>query len=414
MATKQFLGTRYQSFKDDGTVNAGGSVYFYETGTSTAKTTYSDSALSVASANANPVVLDSAGAADIWYSGDADVTVKDSTGTTIDSYTSINPTTSTTITESNFIANGSFEEGGSTTPTGWTRSAPPSGGTSAQDADSAHGLYSWKFTSAGSGAGSLISDAFFNVAEGRTFNVIWQMKSSVADVRNLVEVVWYDDADAELSASSLYDDSATNPTSWTTTSALATPVSSAVRAKIRLTGCHSSDATAGSTWFDGVQVTEAAVLGIANTFSDVVTVGSSVTSTKAAVSGYSRVTPNMCRLTTVAASTSLVYNTITAVTGPTGSKGLILEIENIAASANSIATRWASTTVYSDSGATTTIALTRADAYEHVAIGTGTTLAYSQVEVHVKCDTAYKVWLKFLYDAGTYSSAAYRIVGYYD
>ena len=253
MAT-QFLGTRYQSFKDDGTVNAGGSVYFYETGTSTAKTTYSDSALSVA--NANPVVLNSAGAADIWYTGDADVTVKDSTGTTIDSYTSINPTTSTSITESNFIANGSFEDGGSTTPTGWTRSTPPSGGTSAQDTDSAHGLYSWKFTSAGSGAGNLITDAFFNVAEGRTFDVIWQMKSSVADVRNLVEIVWYDDADAEISASSLYDDSATNPTSWTTKNALATPVSTAVRAKFRLTGCHSSDATPGSTWFDGVLVTE--------------------------------------------------------------------------------------------------------------------------------------------------------------
>ena len=259
MATKQFLGTRYQSFKDDGTVNAGGSVYFYETGTSTAKTTYSDSALSSSSANANPVVLNSAGAADIWYEGDADVTVTDSTGTTIDSYTSINPTTSTSITESNFIANGSFEEGGSTTPTGWTRSTPPSGGTSAQDTDSAHGLYSWKFTSTGSGAGSLISDAFFNVAVGRVFNVVWQTKSSVADVRNLVEVVWYDDADAELSASSLYDDSATNPTSWTTKTALATPVSTAVRAKLRLTGCHSSDATAGSTWFDGIQVTEAAI-----------------------------------------------------------------------------------------------------------------------------------------------------------
>ena len=260
MAT-QFLGTRYQSFKDDGTVNAGGSVYFYETGTSTAKTTYSDSALSPASANANPVVLNSAGAADIWYDGDADVTVKDSTGTTIDSYTSINPATSDASREANLITNGSFEDGSSTVPVAWTRSAPPSGGTSAQDTDSAHGLYSWKFTSTGSGAGSLISEDFINVSELLPITITWLMKSSVADVRNLVEMVWYDDADAELSAASLYDDSSTNPTSWTEKIAVVTPASTAVRAKLRLTGCHSSDATPGSTWFDGVRVSAKGLYG---------------------------------------------------------------------------------------------------------------------------------------------------------
>lgn len=253
--SKQFLGTRYQSFKNDGTVNASGKVYFYEPGTSTAKTTYSDSALTVA--NANPVILNSAGAADIWYDGNADVSVYDSSDVLIDSYSSINPASSSSTVESNLIANGSFEEGGSTTPTGWTRSTPPALGSSAQDTDSSHGLYSWKFTSGGNGAGNLITTDYFNVAVGRTFNVVWQMKSSVADVRNLVEVVWYDDADVELSSSSLYDNSTTNPTSWTTKAALAIPVTNAVRAKLRITGCHSSDPTNGSTWFDGIQVTEA-------------------------------------------------------------------------------------------------------------------------------------------------------------
>lgn len=265
MAAKQFLGTRYQSFKDDGTVNASGWVYFYEPGTSTEKTTYSDSDLGTA--NASPVVLNAAGAADIWYEGDADVSVYDSAGTLIDSYSSINPAISTSVQSASMILNGSFEEGGSTTPSSWTRSAPPAGASSAQDSDSAHGDYAWKFTSAGAGAGYLISEDFFNVAEGRPFTVTWSMKSSVADVRNLVEVVWYDDADAEISASSLYDDSTTNPTTYTAKSAVATPVSTAVKAKLRFTGCHSSDATAGSTWFDGVDVLEAPRAIADNTFS---------------------------------------------------------------------------------------------------------------------------------------------------
>lgn len=252
---KQFLGTRYQSFKSDGTINPAGWVFFYEVGTSTEKTTYSDSALSVA--NASPVVFNSAGAADIWYDGDADVSVYDSTGTLIDSYPNINPSISSSTVESNLIANGSFEEGGSTTPSGWTRSAPPALGSSAQDLDSSHGLYSWKFTSGGNGAGNLTTTDFFNIAFGRTFTVVWMMQSSAADVRNLVEVVWYTDADAEVGATSLYDNSTTNPTSWTIKTAVAIPVPTAVRAKLRITGCHSSDATSGSTWFDGIQVTEA-------------------------------------------------------------------------------------------------------------------------------------------------------------
>lgn len=89
MAT-QFLGTRYQSFKSDGTINNGGTVQFFEPNTSTHKQTYSDSSLTTE--NADPVVLNSAGCADIWYSGNADVTVYDSTGSIVDSFEDINPT----------------------------------------------------------------------------------------------------------------------------------------------------------------------------------------------------------------------------------------------------------------------------------------------------------------------------------
>src|SRR3990167_5809631 len=63
----------------------GGLVYFYEVGTSTAKDTYpteNDAAAST-NANANPVVLDSAGRAQIWLRSQYKVVVKDSAGVTI-------------------------------------------------------------------------------------------------------------------------------------------------------------------------------------------------------------------------------------------------------------------------------------------------------------------------------------------
>lgn len=68
---------------NSGTALSGGLIYFYEAGTTTAKDTYSDSAGTVA--NANPVVLNSRGEADIFLQADGDykVTVRDSAGVLI-------------------------------------------------------------------------------------------------------------------------------------------------------------------------------------------------------------------------------------------------------------------------------------------------------------------------------------------
>lgn len=62
---------------------AGGKLYFYETGTSTAKATYSDAAETIP--NTNPVELDAAGRQpDIFFSGLAKVVITDSDGVQID------------------------------------------------------------------------------------------------------------------------------------------------------------------------------------------------------------------------------------------------------------------------------------------------------------------------------------------
>ena len=62
---------------------SGGLLYFYDSGTTDAKTTYSDVAMTIA--NTNPVVLDAAGRMPpVYFSGDAKVVLKDSDGVTID------------------------------------------------------------------------------------------------------------------------------------------------------------------------------------------------------------------------------------------------------------------------------------------------------------------------------------------
>ncbi len=73
----------YMQFVDSsGDVLAGGKVYTYASGTSTPKATYTDQA--AGTPHANPVVLDSAGRAQIWITGSYKFVVKDSADTTIE------------------------------------------------------------------------------------------------------------------------------------------------------------------------------------------------------------------------------------------------------------------------------------------------------------------------------------------
>lgn len=74
-----------QQYSDsDGNPLAGGKIYTYQSGTSTPQATYTDSTGTVA--NANPVILDASGEADIWFDVELSykVVVKDSNDVTID------------------------------------------------------------------------------------------------------------------------------------------------------------------------------------------------------------------------------------------------------------------------------------------------------------------------------------------
>lgn len=72
-----------QWFDDKGKPLSRGKLYFYESGTGTAKATYSNSAMTIA--NSNPVVLDAAGRqSDIFFEGAARLVIQSASGVQID------------------------------------------------------------------------------------------------------------------------------------------------------------------------------------------------------------------------------------------------------------------------------------------------------------------------------------------
>lgn len=92
------LGSPGQSWLDgNGDPLASGKVYAYEEGTTTAKDTYPtrDDADNSTNANANPVILDSAGRAQIWLDGRYKIVLKDSADATIATYDEVGDSSDT-------------------------------------------------------------------------------------------------------------------------------------------------------------------------------------------------------------------------------------------------------------------------------------------------------------------------------
>ena len=257
MGIKLRAAPKFHVDDNNGDPAVGWKVHTYEPGTLVNKHTYTDNAQTAT--NANPVILDARGEADIWWDGVYKVVVKDDADVviyTVDNYGSGEELIVTTPV--NLLLNGSFEidtnEDGE--PDEWTITEySPDGVIALDDTTQSHGAQSLKFTSIGNGGGIADSDTYIECTDGEYFRISFNYKSSVVDVRNVVEIQFYTSAKALISSTTLLDDSATNPTSWTLQKyeAVLTPPT-ARYAKLKFTGCHASDATVGSTWFDDVRI----------------------------------------------------------------------------------------------------------------------------------------------------------------
>jgi hypothetical protein len=81
---------RFESRLADGSPNSNGKLYTYVAGTvNTAKTTYSDSDLTVA--NTNPIILDAAGSAIVYFADDMKIRVDTADDVTIFTQDNVNP-----------------------------------------------------------------------------------------------------------------------------------------------------------------------------------------------------------------------------------------------------------------------------------------------------------------------------------
>src|SRR3990167_1654632 len=164
-----FISTMQPMLKNDGSINAAGTLEFYEPGESgsTAKVVYSDYLLTTSIGST--ITLDSNGRKVIYLNGDYDLVEKDSAGATIVTRSNINPDQSTSTTEPNLISNGSFETNSSNVPTGWTLFEWNAAANVVDNSATnfAHGAYSMKFVSAGSGGGTLTTNSFFAVSDSK-------------------------------------------------------------------------------------------------------------------------------------------------------------------------------------------------------------------------------------------------------
>jgi len=248
-----------------GNLLSGGLVYTYDAGTSDPKETFQDSA--AATPHANPVVLDTAGEAAIYFGvGLYRIVVKDANGITqwqVDPYDA--QVADTPAPSASLIDNGGFEadSDGDGTPDGWVFSTY-TGGTADVDRydagtnptpDTFDGEAAIRFVTpggSGNGGGYATQADYFEVGEVDPLDVSFALKCSAVNVHVKVDVLWYTAAKAAHGTpqTTLYNEAAANPTTWTEYAYKVTPPAGARFAKLRFYGGVDDNVNAGTIRFD--------------------------------------------------------------------------------------------------------------------------------------------------------------------
>lgn len=255
----------YPKFKytiaSTGQPGAGYKLFTYEEGTSTKKTTWTT--LAKVAQNTNPIILDANGECDVWIDGNykfvlALPTDTDPPTSPVWTWDTVRSTSDVTTTSSTSVSptNGSFETDTDSDgiPDNWTESAYAGGTVAIDSTTSTHGNESVKFTSTGSGGGTLSTDEYYEVEAGKSVGVHFSIISADATTLNKVQVYWYNKSKVYLSTSDAYNDGVTNPTSWTRKYTNVTAPATAKYARIVITGVDPASATHSSTNFDNIEL----------------------------------------------------------------------------------------------------------------------------------------------------------------
>lgn len=152
----------------------------------------------------------------------------------------------------NMMRNGSFEEDDN----GWTVTPFVGGSFSIDTANEMHGAKSLALTSTviANGGAVALNDEFIPCAPARDILIEFWIKAGGANVSSKAEIVWYDSAQAQISATTIF--SSTNTTTVALVNNLrATAPASSAFFKLRLTGGDPGvGAAAGTIYFDGLNV----------------------------------------------------------------------------------------------------------------------------------------------------------------
>lgn len=126
---------------------------------------------------------------------------------------------------------------------------------------SSHGKYAYKWVSpggAGKGGGYLTTEDFMLISKHIDIVVKWDMKGT-ADVKNIVQVRFFNSQQIFISSVDVYNEETTNPTDWKAMTgripANAIPTLSRF-IKLKLVGCNNTNTTAGNTVFDNVSLSQ--------------------------------------------------------------------------------------------------------------------------------------------------------------
>ncbi len=259
MGLRNILSPTNQQQTAASQVLGGGILSLFEPGTTTFIQAFKDSSLAVP--HTQPIRLSGSGRADVWINQDCDLQLTDRNANLILFQENANPDSLGATASGSLLTNGSFEDDTNAdgTPDSWVL-VDEAGSTNARDtSESTDGGASFRFTSSGVGGGNLTSENFFPVNDVDDLRVTFDLRSTVAAVRNIVRVEWYDVSQISISDSDPYDSTA-NPLTYTGFTFDVTPPALARFAKIKIIGIDPSVALAGSTFVDNVQALYPAIV----------------------------------------------------------------------------------------------------------------------------------------------------------
>ena len=163
----------------------------------------------------------------------------------------------------NQVRNGSFETG----TEGWTLTNYTGGSIVTDTSNHLDGSTALAITSTvlGNGGGDAISAGYISVAGAmRDLFVNVAVKASASGVSSKAEVVWYDQAKAQISTSTIYNTTNTGTSGALLGGNVLTPPSNARYARVKLTGGIPGVGSAvGTIYFDGIVSVWSAALNIA-------------------------------------------------------------------------------------------------------------------------------------------------------